>query len=339
MSQYEFCAWDRAALGPDLAAALGADPGAGRPDPAPASWLVGTDLALPPDAGTRICATLDTAPGEPSPAASPARLCTGLDLGGRHHAAGTEIIPEFVLATDAGPGPATDLVIGRLGQHGPRMLFAPLGQAAPRRGRVLRADLCRNRPLGRNRFARGTLIDTPHGAALVEDLDAGDEILTRDGDVQLVTRVGRRRHGALELLLDPALRPVRIMTGALTGGRPGQDLLVSQDHRLLVDDWRAAVLFGEEEILIPARALLNDRNVLVECPTAGVEYFAILTDGDTMVCANGLWAETLLPEDSLQAGPADAARRGATRHRVGMTMPAGRPVPALPFQTPACLAA
>ncbi len=337
MSQYEFNAWDCATLGRGFAALLQAGP----LDRTHCDRLIGADLALPPETGIRICATLAAGSGEYAPMATPARLRDGLDLGGRPLAAGTEITPEIILTAQSNPTPTLggEFVIGRIGQDGPRMLFAPVGSTSARELQVSRAGPCDHRPLGRNRFARGTLVDTPHGALPVEELDAGDEVLMRDGGVQLVSWVARRRHGALELLLDPALRPIRIMTGALTGGRPGQDLLVSQDHRLLVDDWRAPVLFGEDEILVPARALLNDRNVLVECPAAGVEYFSILTDGDTMICANGLWAETLLPEDGLNAGLADAARRTAAGRQAGMTAPAGRPVPALPFQTPACIAA
>ncbi len=336
MSQYEFHAWNCSMLGRDFSAI----PLAEQPDRGLCNSLTGMDLSLSPDTGIRVRATLAAGPGENAPMARPARLCTGLDLGGQHLAAGTEITPEIILATKSGPatGPGFDVVIGRIGPQGPRMLFAPVGNGAAACGlQVTRADPCHSRPLGRNRFARGTLIDTPHGAILVEELDPGDEVLTRDGDVQLVEWVGRRRHGALELLLDPSLRPVRIMTGALTGGRPGQDLLVSQDHRLLVDDWRAPVLFGEDEILVPARALLNNRNVLAECPAAGVEYFSILTEGDTMVCANGLWAETLLPEDSLHAGLTDNARHKTAFQ--ARTTRARRPVPALPFQTPPCIAA
>ena len=170
------------------------------------------------------------------------------------------------------------------------------------------------------RLARGTLIETPHGAIAVEDLEEGDEVMTRDGSVQLVTHVGRRRHCALELVLSPGLRPLRIGAGALTGGRPGQDLLVSQDLHLVVDDWRAAYLFGEDEILVPANSLMNGRNVYVECPLAGVEYFELVLAENGLVCANGLWA-------------------GARVEETERSAPQMPPKPALPRESTAILAA
>lgn len=141
-------------------------------------------------------------------------------------------------------------------------------------------------------FARGTLIDTPHGPIAVEHLQDGDEVLTPNGGIELITGLKRQRLTGLELALQPQLRPVCIAAGALVGGLPGTDLTVAQHHRLLLNDWRAEYLFGEEEILVPAQSLLNGRTVTIECPPNGIEYYQIALEQANLVSANGLWAET-----------------------------------------------
>lgn len=149
-------------------------------------------------------------------------------------------------------------------------------------------------------LARGTLIDTPHGPMPIEHLEDGDEVLTRDGRVELISDLCRHRVSGLELALMPGKRPIRIAAGALVGGLPGTDLTVSQGQRLLLNDWRAPYLFGEDEILVPARSLLDGRNVTIECPKSGIEYFQIVVEGGEMACANGLWAETTPPDQSAE---------------------------------------
>ena len=139
-----------------------------------------------------------------------------------------------------------------------------------------------------------------YGPLAIERLDAGDEVLTRDGGIQLIEKVAYHRLSGLELLLNPNLRPVRIQAGALPGGLPSTELIVAQQHRLLLNDWRATYLFGEEEILVPAKSLLNGRNVTIECPETGIDYFQIALVRQDLISANGLWAESCM---------ADVARR------------------------------
>ncbi|MGR3661671.1 MAG: Hint domain-containing protein [Paracoccaceae bacterium] len=152
-------------------------------------------------------------------------------------------------------------------------------------------------------FARGTLIDTPHGPLAIERLEEGDEVLTRDGGIQLIKRVAMKRYSGLELVLNPQLRPVCIQAGALLGGLPGTDLIVAQRHRLLLNDWRAAYLFGEEEILVPAKSLLNGRNVTVTCPETGIDYLQLELDQPDLISANGLWAEACTRDHDVDQRP------------------------------------
>lgn len=214
-------------------------------------------------------------------------------LGGKRFPAGSRIVPSNRICTVSGD--LNGLIIGMIetesGEQSDTLVFANGNVALDQRFEP-ESNPLPGTATEQTSFVRGTLIETPHGAIPVEQLEDGDEVMTPNGGIQLITGLNRQRFSGLDLALFPSLVPVRIMAGALTGGRPGHDLLVSQEHRLLVDDWRAAYLFGEDEILVPAKSLLNDKTVVLEDHRAGVEYFEISVENAGLVCANGLWAET-----------------------------------------------
>lgn len=143
--------------------------------------------------------------------------------------------------------------------------------------------------------ARGTLIDTTGGPVAVEDLKAGDLVKTKDGPPQPVRWVGSRKVSKAELRADPALRPIRIVNGALGKGRPGRDLVVSPQHRVFLQDWRAQLMFGEDQVLVPAKGLINDQTILCDNSTDAVEYFHILFDEHQIIYTEGLETESFHP--------------------------------------------
>jgi hypothetical protein len=104
-------------------------------------------------------------------------------------------------------------------------------------------------------FTPGTRIATPRGEVAVEDLREGDRVITRDNGLQEIRWTGARSLGAGELMAAPNLRPVLIRAGALGHGLPERDMLVSPQHRLLLTSERAALYFGEREVLAAARHL------------------------------------------------------------------------------------
>ncbi|SLN41013.1 Hint domain-containing protein [Roseisalinus antarcticus] len=135
-------------------------------------------------------------------------------------------------------------------------------------------------------FARGTLIRTPLGDRPIEDLDKGDLVCTRDGRSQPIRWIASTTvpaHGHLA--------PIRFETGALCNARP---LVVSPQHRMLVTGWQAELLFGAEELLCPAKALVNDRTIRArEC--GFVQYFHMLFDRHEIVLAEGAPSESFHP--------------------------------------------
>ncbi|MCR8724458.1 Hint domain-containing protein [Frigidibacter sp. ROC022] len=144
-------------------------------------------------------------------------------------------------------------------------------------------------------LARGTLIETPQGPVRVEDLEVGDLVRTADGRAEPLRWVGSRRVSSAELDQHLHLRPVRIQAGALGAGVPARDLIVSPQHRVLIRGWRAELYFGEAEVLVPAKALINDHSIRVDHPADGVEYFHLLFDRHEMIVTEGATTESFHP--------------------------------------------
>lgn len=143
--------------------------------------------------------------------------------------------------------------------------------------------------------ATGTLIDVPGGQKPVEDLRVGDLVRTKDNGYQPVRWIASRMLRAADFAAEPALRPIHIRAGALGEAKPTRDLKVSQQHCVLLDDWRCELLFGEDEVLAPARALLNDSTITVDRSDEEVTYYHFMFDRHEIVYSNGVETESFHP--------------------------------------------
>ncbi|NJS39313.1 MAG: Hint domain-containing protein [Rhodobacteraceae bacterium] len=154
-------------------------------------------------------------------------------------------------------------------------------------------------------FALGTRIDTPDGPRPVEALQPGDLISTLDNGSQALRWIGRRWVSPPEMAFREDLQPLRLEAGVLGNERA---LLISPRHRVLLNDWRAQVYFGEDQILVPAQALLNGATVRQVLPLAGVTYLHLLFDRHEVILSEGALSESLhLGETGL--GTLDPAQR------------------------------
>ena len=135
-------------------------------------------------------------------------------------------------------------------------------------------------------FVAGTLIQTVDGDKPVEQIKAGDLVITRDEGPRPVRWIGCR-----EVMAEGDFAPIRIRAG--TFGTHG-DLLLSPQHRVLVCDSLAELLFGEGEVLIAAKDLLNDRSVTRQCGGA-VTYVHLMFDRHQVIYSEGLPTESFLP--------------------------------------------
>ena len=148
-------------------------------------------------------------------------------------------------------------------------------------------------------FTAGTRIATAAGLREVQDLAPGDLVVTRDHGLQPVRWAGRRTVPA-----QGSLAPVRIAAGVLGNARA---LLVSPQHRMLVQGMAPNLLFGETEVLATAKHLINGGSV-VRQPGGEVCYVHILFDRHEIVYAEGAPSESFFPGDAGLSAVEAAAR-------------------------------
>ncbi|AHD01298.1 Hint domain-containing protein [Leisingera methylohalidivorans] len=133
-------------------------------------------------------------------------------------------------------------------------------------------------------FTRGTRITLATGAQrLIEDMRAGDRVLTRDDGIQEVRWIGQ---STLRAVGD--LAPILIRQGALNNAN---DLIVSPAHRLMVYQRSDEIGAGAPEILVRARDLVNGDTVVV-LDGGFADYFQILFDRHHIIYAEGIAAES-----------------------------------------------
>ncbi|WP_146591644.1 Ig-like domain-containing protein [Puniceibacterium confluentis] len=156
-------------------------------------------------------------------------------------------------------------------------------------------------------FTPGTLIATPQGERLVEDLREGDRIITRDNGIQEIRWVGRKDLTGHMLSRKPHMRPILVQKGSLGNGLPEHDLLLSPNHRVLVNNDKTALYFEEREVLAAAKHLTGLEGV-DEVGTLGVSYIHFMFDSHEVVLSNGAWTESFQPGDYSLNGIGDAQR-------------------------------
>ncbi|MBL4915795.1 Hint domain-containing protein [Szabonella alba] len=135
-------------------------------------------------------------------------------------------------------------------------------------------------------FVAGTMILTPGGEVPVESLCPGDLVVTQDEGPRPLRWIGQRCVAA-----EGAFAPVEIAAGTFG---PHRRLRVSPQHRILVRDSLAELLFGETEVLIAARHLVNGRSVRQRAGGT-VDYVHLLFDRHQIVFSEGLATESFLP--------------------------------------------
>lgn len=173
----------------------------------------------------------------------------------------------FLVFPDGLPPPETDLTTGGIVENDDNTPHLGLGAQV----------VC---------FAAGSLIDTPAGPIRIEELGPGDLVNTAHLGAQPIRWAGQTTVPALG-----DLAPVVISKGTF-GNR--SDLIVSPQHALLLSDWRAEMLFGEDQVLVRAIDLLGMDGVYRK--TGGtITYCHILLDQHHLVRSAGLWSETLYP--------------------------------------------
>jgi hypothetical protein len=146
-------------------------------------------------------------------------------------------------------------------------------------------------PPGLSGFGPSVMVETSEGPQPVEWLRAGDLLLTRDSGYQPVVWVGRSTMND-----DGALPPVRIYSGSLGGRIPEHDLIVSPNHKLLLNSPMVGLHFGEDEVLAPASDIATEAEVEFEIPYSNYAYCHVLLAQHEVILSEGVWIESLFPD-------------------------------------------
>lgn len=140
--------------------------------------------------------------------------------------------------------------------------------------------------LGPACFTPGTLIRVPGGETPIEALQPGDLVETLDRGPQPLRWIGQSKVDG-----SGDFAPIRIGEGVLGNSRP---LLVSPQHRMLLVGWKAQLVVGEPEVLVPAKHLVGIDGIAEE-RMATVDYVHILFDRHEIVFAEDAPSESFHP--------------------------------------------
>lgn len=135
-------------------------------------------------------------------------------------------------------------------------------------------------------FAQGTLIETNKGPVAIENLEIGDLVITRDHGARSIRWIGNSN-----VVGQGKFAPIMIKRGALGNAR---DLRVSPLHRMLICGWQAELMFGEPEVLVCAKHLVNSDTIFVD-PCNEVTYFHLMFDEHQIIMAEGCPSESYFP--------------------------------------------
>ena len=129
-------------------------------------------------------------------------------------------------------------------------------------------------------FCAGTLITTPDGEVPVEQISAGDHVLTARGVARRIVWVGT---GTVMVARGrrSAATPVIVRKGALAENVPHHDLHVTKGHSFYLDD-----------VLIPVEFLVNHRSILWNDRAQEVTIYHVELETHDVLLANGAPAES-----------------------------------------------
>ncbi|WP_171207388.1 MULTISPECIES: Hint domain-containing protein [unclassified Ruegeria] len=135
-------------------------------------------------------------------------------------------------------------------------------------------------------FTTGTRIETETGIRAIETIRVGDEVRTLDHGFQPVRWIGQRTVRA-----EGAFAPVLFKAHALGNTR---DLRVSQQHRVLLNDFRVELYSGFAEALAPAKHLVNGVDIML-IDGGMVTYVHLMFDQHELIWSEGCLTESFHP--------------------------------------------
>lgn len=158
---------------------------------------------------------------------------------------------------------------------------------------TVQGDLDVNTDLGPPCLTQGTMIETAYGPRPVEQLKPGMQIIGHDGRHLTLRVVLKTSFSARDMLENPKLYPVRIAAGALGCGLPHRDLVVSRQHRMLVNAPVVRRMLGVSDVLLAAIKLTEIPGIFVDRSLSSLTYYHLVFDHHEIIVAEGAATESL----------------------------------------------
>lgn len=132
-------------------------------------------------------------------------------------------------------------------------------------------------------FLKGTYIATPDGEIKVENLKAGDTVITAKGGVAIVKWLGYRTLYKNRIPEKDAKRafPILFRKGCIADNVPHRDLVMSPGHHVFFDG-----------SLVPAMALVNGISIVQQFDMQSFQYFHVELEQFDILLAEGVPAES-----------------------------------------------
>jgi hypothetical protein len=124
----------------------------------------------------------------------------------------------------------------------------------------------------------GSAVLTMAGEKMVEELKAGDKIITRRGARVLKAAISET----------VTMRPIKLGVGTLGNSRPSSPLRIAPGQKVLVRDWRAQMLFGEDAVIIPVARLVDGTHIAQADTKAEHMTYSLQFDEQEIFYADGV---------------------------------------------------
>lgn len=138
-----------------------------------------------------------------------------------------------------------------------------------------------------------TTVLTDRGWVRTGDLLPGNTVVTRDDGLQQIRWIGRQ---VMDFRGQPLLqkyRPIVFEPDSLGKGVPERRLTVSPQHAMLLCGAHVELLFGEAEVLVAAKHLVNGSTIRIDEACDSVTYCHLLFDMHAIISADGADVESL----------------------------------------------
>lgn len=141
-------------------------------------------------------------------------------------------------------------------------------------------------------YAFGSLIATPTGPRAIQEIAAGDLISKPGGNSSPVLWIWK--HTQLFTSEPSDKKPVLIQAGAIGINRPGRDLIVSAQHRIVVGAYGQLEAFFDQPMMVPAKSLTQWPGIRFMNGKSEMTWYHLLCRDHNIIFANNLASETLL---------------------------------------------